>query len=154
MLTHNPHRYHQNYDWLLDAKIAASCTHLGFGSTGPPSLLKVLAAGSNNGDALFKFTPAQQTDGIAAAAAGGLEGLHLITRRDRYCKSASQPSNGQVQAFPLLRRRHCDTRYHQNIHSSSCTGPGSQQSGPVAPVIITMKICHHKLGLIVSKQGL
>ena len=43
--------------------------------TGPPSLLKVLAAGPNNGDALFKFTPAQNTDGIAAAAAGGLEGL-------------------------------------------------------------------------------
>lgn len=57
-----------------------------------------MAAGPTSGDALFKFTPAQNTDGIAAAAAGGLEGLQLITRRDRYGKSASQASNGQVHA--------------------------------------------------------
>jgi len=59
-------------------------------------LLKVLAAQPNNGAALFKFTPPQATDGVAAAASGGLDGLNLITRRDRYGKSASQPSNNQV----------------------------------------------------------
>lgn len=67
-----------------------------YACTGPPSLLKVLAAQPNNGAALFKFTPPQATDGVAAAASGGLDGLNLITRRDRYGKSASQPSNNQV----------------------------------------------------------
>ena len=64
---------------------------------GPPSLLKVLAAAPSSDDALFRFAPAQATDGMAAAASGGLEGLNLITRRDRYGRSALQPSHNQVQ---------------------------------------------------------
>ncbi len=76
-------------DWLVLTQPAYACT-------GPPSLLKVLAAQPNNGAALFKFSLPQATDGVAAAASGGLDGLNLITRRDRYGKSASQPSNNQV----------------------------------------------------------
>ena len=69
---------------------------------GPPSLLKVLAAQPSNSDALFRFTPAQATDGMAAAASGGLDGLNLITRKDRYGRSASQPSDNQVYMPKVL----------------------------------------------------
>ena len=67
-------------------------------------MLKVLAAGPSSSDAMFQFAPAQATDGMAAAASGGLEGLNLITRRDRYGKSALQSSHNQVTVLsPALR---------------------------------------------------
>lgn len=86
---------------------------------GPPNLLKVLAAGSNSSDALFKFTPAQNTDGIAAAAAGGLEGLQLITRRDRYGKSASQPSSNQVHMLMYAQSINILTGQKENSGSAT-----------------------------------
>ncbi|KAL3142735.1 hypothetical protein ABBQ38_003035 [Trebouxia sp. C0009 RCD-2024] len=101
---------------------------------GPPSLLKVLAAGPNNGDALFKFTPAQNTDGIAAAAAGGLEGLQLITRRDRYGKSASQPSNGQVKYFCNETGVECsECRYHCVTMPDVDLSPAAYADGKFPP---------------------
>lgn len=101
---------------------------------GPPNLLKVLAAGSNSSDALFKFTPAQNTDGIAAAAAGGLEGLQLITRRDRYGKSASQPSSNQVKYFCNETGVECSAcRYHCVTMPDVDLSPAAYADGKFPP---------------------
>ena len=68
---------------------------------GPPNLLKVLAAGPSSNNALFQFSLPPATDGVAAAAAGGLDGLNLITRKDRFGKSASQATSTQVCSYNL-----------------------------------------------------
>ena len=66
---------------------------------GPAKLLKVLAAGPSSSNALFQFSLPKATAGVAAAAAGGLDGLNLITRKDRFGKSASQANSSQVHSM-------------------------------------------------------
>lgn len=63
---------------------------------GPPNLLKVLAAGPSSSNALFQFSLPKATDGVAAAGAGALDGLNLITRKDAFGRSASHATGNQV----------------------------------------------------------
>ncbi|KAL0051641.1 hypothetical protein WJX82_011053 [Trebouxia sp. C0006] len=101
---------------------------------GPPSLLKVLAAQPSNGAALFKFTLPQATDGVAAAASGGLDGLNLITRRDRYGKSASQPSNNQVKYICNATGEDCSAcRYHCTRMPDVDLSPAAYADGRFPP---------------------
>lgn len=63
----------------------------------------MLAAGPTSSNAVFQFSLPQATDGVAAAAAGSLDGLNLITRKDAFGRSASQASGNQVAGTTL----HC-----------------------------------------------
>ncbi|KAA6426594.1 MAG: SWI SNF complex subunit SMARCC2 isoform 2 [Trebouxia sp. A1-2] len=123
-----------NYQAAAGAADDADGVPLTVQPAGPPSLLKVLAAQPNNGAALFKFTPPQATDGVAAAASGGLDGLNLITRRDRYGKSASQPSNNQVKYICNATGEDCSAcRYHCTRMPDVDLSPAAYADGKFPP---------------------